>query len=229
MASSDALIEGTVRPTVPMVVVAMAGAATLAVAIASGSGGLPLLVAGATLTTGGVTYPWWRDLQLSSLTIKLFGAVTATADRPEPPEAGPFTEHIEQVLSRLAMLLAAGHGERAADLATEALASTLVAWHRLRPDDAEAYAVRRLVELVERASLRATLVAGQGDTAELDWARAAAALAELPVQGQAVAALVLIEGRSPAQAATLVGCSLHESETYAAEAARLSSQLTGAH
>jgi RNA polymerase sigma-70 factor (sigma-E family) len=131
-----------------------------------------------------------------------------------------FTEFVlarRPVLVRVATLLLSGDAARAEDVVQTALTRLYVAWPRVRPETADAYARRCVVNAAidDRRSLfrRREQVRAQlpevpiPDTPENETRRVLALLATLPPGMRAAVVLRHIEGLTVAETAEALGCS----------------------
>jgi hypothetical protein len=120
--------------------------------------------------------------------------------RPLPRDASfaVFVRNRRPQLLRCALLLCAADPERAETALRRALTRSYVAWPRIGPEDALAFAHRALVEAAAEARPGAT------GTAPPD--RVLRALGELPPGMRAAVVLRCVEGLGTAQTADALGC-----------------------
>lgn len=141
----------------------------------------------------------------------MFGSSTPARD-------AEFTEFVTSAsasLGRTAYLLTGDH-HLAADLVQEAMVKTYLAWGRVRPGEAQAYARRVLVNLnIDRWRRRPAQpsdeidqVSGSDEGQVDDRDQVVRALAELPAQQRRVIVLRYLEDLSEAEVATQPGVSV---------------------
>ena len=191
--------------------------------------GYTLVVVGAIAAALGVFYPQLRELQITELNLAIPGGSGITLSRQSPDTEDAFWAYLEPELTRLALLLTAGTQGHASDLVSEAMGATQARLGRLRADDRESYAVRRMLEVYEHGALRSYLgSAGQPDSEDSGhWAEVSRALSPLPVVGRAAVHFSMVEVRSLSEIARILGCSAEDVGRYTREGRILLSPVTG--